>query len=75
MCGRPPPPPNPWGPVARGVSWHTCCFFFKVPMGPETWMDRTLLPRVAGEGAPDPSACLRGSRSSDATLSHPSPPP
>lgn len=36
-------------------------------------MDRVLLPRVAGEGALDPSACPRGSRSSDATFSHPSP--
>ena len=45
------------------------------PMGPETWMDRTLLPRVAGEGALDPSACPRGSRASDTTFSHPSPTP
>lgn len=65
----------PWGPVARAVSRHPCFLFVKVLTGPETWMDRTLLPRVAGEGALDPPACPRGSRSSDATLAHPSPTP
>ena len=71
----PPPQPHPVGSGGRGVSRHTCCYFFKVSMGSETGMDRTLLPRVAGEGALDPSACPRGSRSSDVTLSHPSPTP
>lgn len=65
----------PWAPVARGVSRHPCFFSVRVPMGPETWMHRTLLPRVAGEGALDPSACPRGSRSSDAALAHPCPTP
>ena len=65
----------PWGLVTRGVSWHTCFFFVKVLMGPETWMDWTLLLWVASKGALDPSACPPGSRSSDVIFAHPSPIP